>query len=403
MAELKSMNKQERRTSNAQNKNIQTEPVGRPGRFGHRGITVKHGLDCLSAFLLPCLLGVFTVVITLQQTNLAQKQRSEDQQAAREQREQDLNISIAQRAEDALRRLQDLNATHMQRLVDIHNAEAKLKQDEYLAELQRNQSEEQRAHELMIDAKRYEKEQSNRRHELLTAYMNEIEILMNKFNGTVTSDPRIAAMVRGKTLALIRELDTVRKAHLIRFLHEAGQLTNGQQPLNLADAELDDIDLNVASSIRAMHGLALPYTYLRNASFIRRHLTNGNFSGAYLIGAQFSHSVADQVDFSGAILDNTSFTGAILVNASFVDSKGYGVQFERANATGANFSRAKLEASSFVQSMLDGASFVQADRVDEPISVQRLAPAFNFRTQFFQKQIFNMHIYAPVNLCESKP
>jgi hypothetical protein len=64
------------------------------------GMTMKEVIDCCSSFLLPCMLGIFTVVITLYQANLSTKQRLEDQLAAREQREQDLNISRLQREQD---------------------------------------------------------------------------------------------------------------------------------------------------------------------------------------------------------------------------------------------------------------------------------------------------------------
>jgi hypothetical protein len=64
------------------------------------GMTMKEVIDCCSSFLLPCMLGIFTVVITLYQANLSTKQRLDDQLAAREQREQDFNVKAPDTLED---------------------------------------------------------------------------------------------------------------------------------------------------------------------------------------------------------------------------------------------------------------------------------------------------------------
>ncbi|CAF1216382.1 unnamed protein product [Rotaria sordida] len=201
----------------------------------------------------------------------------------------------------------------MQREVDIRNADMRYDLDKELAELQRNLSEKQRMHELAIQAERYEQEREKYRYTLLTVYMSEIETLINKYNGTITNDTRTRAMVRGKTLALIRELDTVRKGQLIRFLYDAGLLTNGEQPLDLTDAELDHIDLSSTTpNIQIMYGLALSNVYLRNASFVQRDMTNGNFSGTRLTGANFSYSITNPtVGFKSAnILHNLTINNS---------------------------------------------------------------------------------------------
>ena len=325
------------------------------------GMTIKEVIDCCSAFLLPCMLGLFTVVITLYQASISTKQRMEDQQAARDQRAQDLNISKDQRHEDMLRRLQDLNATQMQRDNDNRNAQLKRDLDIELANLQRNLSEQQRAHELKIEANRYEQELEKHRHGLLTVYMNEVEELVLKYNGTITGDVRMASIMRGKTLNLIRQLDTKLKAHLIRFLYETGQLTNGQQPLDLTDAELDGMDLSsTTANIQPMHSLFLANAFLRNASFVRRDLSNGNFSGARLNNTDFSEVIGNQADFSGVSLAKASFMDATLVNASFVNSYGRGAKFDRANLINSNFFRTQFQSSSFVQSLLGRTNFTHA-------------------------------------------
>jgi hypothetical protein len=97
------------------------------------GLTVKDVVKFLSSLILPLMLGVFTVVITCQQQKEARQQRLEDKQ----QRELDLNIS------------------QIQEMAQIKAA-----------------------------ANRY-------RDEVFVAYIKEMGDLLEKKNGTLTSDPLI--------------------------------------------------------------------------------------------------------------------------------------------------------------------------------------------------------------------
>jgi hypothetical protein len=51
------------------------------GRFS--GLKLRYALKFISSLLLPMVLGVFTLVITLQQQDMAKKQRDEDRNASR--------------------------------------------------------------------------------------------------------------------------------------------------------------------------------------------------------------------------------------------------------------------------------------------------------------------------------
>ena len=67
-----------------------------------RCLSTEHTFQLISALVLPLLLGVFTVVITFHQENMAREQWIQDRNESRLQREQELSIANAQR--DDLRR-----------------------------------------------------------------------------------------------------------------------------------------------------------------------------------------------------------------------------------------------------------------------------------------------------------
>jgi hypothetical protein len=218
----------------------------------------------------------------------------------------------------------------MQRENDRRSAESKLDLDEKLADLQRNQSEKQRAHELEIEANRYDQETEKHRHGLLTIYMNEVEALIIKYNGTITSDARLFSIMHGKTLTLIRQLDTTLKAHLIRFF---------------------------------VRNRTVDY-WSATSGFDRCRPWWNRFEQYYIYdstNAQFSKSITSQADFSATSLGNASFTNAILINASFANSNGNGTKFDRVSAIDSNFFKAALPSSSFVRSSLGRANFLRAN------------------------------------------
>ncbi|CAF4018167.1 unnamed protein product, partial [Rotaria sordida] len=171
------------------------------------GQTLKQCLDYASSLLLSLMLGVFTIIVTLHQTNLAQRQRLEHQQLVKIQRAQDLNNAKIQRE-------QDLNTSAQQRLDDREQAKKQRALDKEMADQQLNSSEEQRRHEMNIALAQY-------RDNLLTDYIREIGELLKMNNGSLTNDFVTKTLTRAKTLAVIRQLDLSRNVELIRFLYEA--------------------------------------------------------------------------------------------------------------------------------------------------------------------------------------
>ncbi|CAF1294465.1 unnamed protein product [Rotaria sordida] len=229
----------------------------------YSGLTLKQSLNYASSLLLPLMLGVFTIVITLHQTNLAQRQRLEDQQLAKIQREQDLNNAKIQRE-------QDLKTSAQQRLEDREQAKKQRALDKEIADQQLNSSEEQRRHEMNIALAQY-------RDNLLIDYIREIGELLKTNNGSLTNDFVTKTLARAKTLAVIRQLDPSRNIELIRFLYEAGQLSTGKNPLDLSTARLNNIDFSSFSNLN-MSRLSLSGAHLSNSSFAHIQLLNMDFT-----------------------------------------------------------------------------------------------------------------------------
>jgi uncharacterized protein YjbI with pentapeptide repeats len=323
------------------------------------GLTLREIFQFISSLLLPLVLGVFTVIITVHQQNVASRQRFEDRILAQEQREQDLNISREQRLQDlnmsAWQREQDLNISRDQRIQDKDIAEAKRVQDDLIAEKQRNISEQQRAHELSLA-------QSQLRDSLLVTYMNDIGMLLKMNNGTLTNDPLTAILARAKTVTAIQQLDSPRNTYLIRFLYEAKQLTTGANPLDLSDAELDGIDFSSETIIyRKLCNLSLPGALLRNASFSKRDLSYANFSGANLDGAQFLMTKMNNADLSGASIVRTDLSSANLEYTRFDHVHSRRTQFRFAQVANATFFKSSLLQAVFISSNCVNASFHSAD------------------------------------------
>ena len=353
------------------------------------GLNLVDSLRIISSLLLPLTLGIFTVVLTFHQQNVATKQRAEDRQLAREQREQDLNISREQRQQDlnmfALQREQDLNISREQRKLDKELAEQMRKQEEFLAEKQRNLSEKQQVHERNIAQQQVEDS-------LLVAYMNDIAYLLHENNGTLTGNLLVSVIARAKTLAAIRRLDASRNSHLIRFLYEAKQLTNGNNPLDLSGAELNGIHFD---SVSIFHGtlrdLSLVGAFLRNSSFRRTDLSNSNFSGSDLTDAHFSDSKLDDADLSNATLVRANFNQTFLTRS----------RFDFSSTRRATFGQATIYNTTFIHTELNGNNFYNSDVRNAQFN-DAILEGTNFDKSFFQDSSFKRARISKVSFVASE-
>jgi hypothetical protein len=126
------------------------------------------------------------------------------------------------------------------------------------------------------------------------AYIKDIGDILKESNYSLTSSSITATIARAKTLNTIRQLDGLRHSHVIRFLYEAGQLTNTYDTaaLDISMTKLININKDVFQTVTKIGKLSLIAIYLR------RCMLNETLLGDIdLSSAQFDH-----VNFSVAIL-----------------------------------------------------------------------------------------------------
>ncbi len=329
-----------------------------------RNLTSSQIAKVCSSLLVPLMIGVFTIVTTMSQMNLAQQQREQDLKIAKENRDKDERIEESRRT-----------------------AEVKAQEDQQM-------------------------------HTVLAAYLKDMTELMLYRNFTLT-DKLMATVVRGKTLTTLGQLDGKRKDHLVRFLYEAQMISGGQPSIDLTGADLSGVDftnykLNGVSFVKcnlikaifdetSLQGVdfqnaqlsttSFAGSILTNVSFEEANLTNASFISAHLFNVEFYYAIVTNADFTGvrasnfifalvydnntifneAHLDFAIFTFSTLINASFVETEFTmgnmnNAILDNANFTGAsislaNFDESKLSGSIFDESFAMGASFYGSNLV----------------------------------------
>ncbi|CAF3919801.1 unnamed protein product [Rotaria sordida] len=246
---------------------------------------LKDILKILGVLLVPLTLGVATTVLSMQKTHLSQENRQKDIDIAQQQRQQGA----------------------------------------YLAD----QAEKER---------------------ILATYLYDISMLLLSNNGTLDKGSIIPSVVRAKTLTTLLQLDTQRKRQIILFLYETKLImrNNEQPPINLVDADLDNLDMGLPKSKQKLYKIyevlqiQLHGASLVNSSFAWRRLDFSDFSQTYLTNADFTWTDLSHVDFSYALLSKTDFTNATVSKAIFA----------YANLSGSNLSDEQLSTTLTFQSAL---------------------------------------------------
>lgn len=332
----------------------------------------KHCIKFTSAIILPLLLAIFTVVITLEQRKDSEQQRLEDREMAREQRQQDLNMSIMTRENDRdIARLQR-EMDEKKREQDLMIANQRQIDDNLNAKKQRNMSRE-------LDELRYKHEREKYFDQLFVSYMSEIGELLEKHNGSLTSNAASAALASAKTLQVLLHIGPIRAAQLIQFLYKANQLTRGQAPLDLTGAPLNNIDL---SGLSPLSRISLVGAYLINASFVDQDMFQADFSRTQLYNAKFIRTNCDQATFEGAFMINTDFSQSHCINATF----------HHANISFANMSQAIFSYSNFSSVYMVKANFTQSNCTNTTFTNSNMSEAN------FEASILSLAYFHRVNL-----
>lgn len=128
-----------------------------------------------------------------------------------------------------------------------------------------------------------------------------------------------------KTLTALRYVDAVRSRDIILFLYETRLLRTDVDPrqrLNLADANLSDVEFIASSSTKInLQHLNLAGVYAPNIVFTRCNLDRAIFDGATLSNAKFSYSTINNASFQRIYAPNLMLTNTTFYGNDFDDSK----------------------------------------------------------------------------------
>ncbi|CAF1518023.1 unnamed protein product [Didymodactylos carnosus] len=253
--------------------------------YGLSNLTLARFLKIFSSALIPLMIGIFTIVQTLQQQTIADGTRSKDLEIATFQRQQDIDM-----------------AENLQNETIIIN------------------------------------------------YIKEIcQLLIENKNDT---NNIIATVIRANTLIVLRRLDPKRKRLIIQFLYEAKLITKDNNPVDLSDAELNNVDFT--NSI--FNSIKLTGVYLINSTFVNTQLTNSDLSSSYLKQANFQYAKITDCNFNYTHLQQAQFSQSNIAYGSFYQS----------NLTLANFSSCEIFNSTFISADLNSSIFLSCgiDKVD---------------------------------------
>lgn len=271
------------------------------------GKSVWDGLDLLAKLAIPVILGIATLLLGIQQANLAQQQHDNDQKIANQQRLQDQAIALDQQRQATL-------VTYLDDMRDL---------------------------------------------------------LLNRGLLTSKPSDEIRVIALTETLTAMRQLDGKRNSFLVQFLQDTHLIGNSKDDIvsfrfadisstNLSNADLYGVDFrnanlsltNLDSAIifnanlsganlyksiligASLKDANLSRTILIGANLIGAELFNVDLSGADLSGADLSHAGLSYAHLNNAALDGANLSGTALNGADLTDAKLTQQQLDQVDTCG---------------------------------------------------------------------
>ncbi|UJR08862.1 hypothetical protein I4U23_013117 [Adineta vaga] len=168
------------------------------------------------------------------------------------------------------------------------------------------------------------------RNTLLVTYIDDISDLLLANNLSLNRQI-LNAIVYPKTLAVLRQLDSIRKGHLIQFLRNSRLIaTENPTFLSLRYADFNSVRLGSLRESINMQYISFASSYLENASFISGSFSHSDFTFSRMHGtllnssfnyATFHEADLTEVDFSNSSVYKADFTAANLRNAKISSAK----------------------------------------------------------------------------------
>jgi uncharacterized protein YjbI with pentapeptide repeats len=168
-------------------------------------------------------------------------------------------------------------------------------------------------------------------------------------------------VARVRTHAVLRELDSLRKGRVVRFLYESKLLGEGENYTPEAVILLRGADLEGAS----LGQVKLVGIHLRGANLRLANLSEADLGRAMLDDTELAEADLSAADLSGANLRGANLKGADLSRANLANADlGYadlsGVKLSGADMTGANLEAALVVGADLSLARLDGLDFTKA-------------------------------------------
>ncbi len=207
-------------------------------------------------------------------------------------------------------------------------------------------------------------EDQQRQTTLITCIDEIRDLLLNK--GLKTSQPNdeIRVVARAQVLSTLRQLDGARKGLLVRFLSQAGLVTdtvNGNNVIiDLTGANLADADLgSTTPTLNLLQDRGLITIPLNNVDLTDARLADADLRGGNLRGASLTEANLGGADLTVANLSDADLGGADLIGARLDDAN-----LRSASLDLAELNKADLRGADLGDADLSGADLRDATMPD---------------------------------------
>jgi uncharacterized protein YjbI with pentapeptide repeats len=362
------------------------------------GMTFLQASKSMSSLLLPLMLGIFTVVITINQQNAAKQQRAEDRKTAEEHRRLEREIAAERYRDDIF----DAYIKEMGQLLENHSGS--LVSNQVLMTLARAKTlniirrlDPQR--NIRIIRFLHESEQlsgtrEQRSLDLSTAELPNIDFRHLAIYGKQLDNISLASTFLSN--ATFISLGMKHNNFSRTLLNDSSLSSTQLENVEFSFAELNDVNFisarlsHVNFSHTTFNDSNLSYTWLENVNFSTARFYNVNFSSAVLNWVKFPSTEVDHVNFSSAKLFNIDFSSANLSHVDFSFALLTNIDFSSANLSYVNFSFAKLLDVDFPSARLDNIIFSSTEQSYIDLNYVRFESARFDNVQFSSMKLYKV-------------